>query len=295
MQILFVCALFIEAKLLIDEFGLKKIENMKNFQFFGNGDIYLIVTGTRKVNTSVGLTLAIQKLNKNIVHVVSFGLCGSQTDEIGNMFLVNKVTDYDSGRDFYPDNLVRVDLLQKALLTVGKPLVLKNEDKEGLHSVYSIKNSRFWTNQNDANELLIDMEGSAFFETASFFVPVHRIFLLKMVSDNFNQKVLDKTIIQQLLKKQINQINDFVDLLRNCIDKYQVKSSSKFPDNIHLTATQKVNVRNQLHDIYVQKKQKEIEIFWQNVEELIDLEKTPKENGLIFYRFLSEFWEGVYK
>ena len=276
MKILFVCALFIEAKPLIDTFALKKTENIKSFQFYSNDEIFLVFTGTGKVNLSVGLTLAFQKIKQDACHVINWGICGSVRDEIGEMFLVNKVSDADTGRDFYPDNLIKSDLLQKTLLTVSKPLVLKYKN-------------------NDTSLCLIDMEGSAFFETASFFVPVHRIFLLKIVSDNLDQKTLNKDKIKNLLNAKVNDAESFVGKLKKTLKSDNPTSDLLFnlQEKVHFTATQKVNLQNWLHDISVQNEERLDELL-EKIEEKINKKKNSKENGKIVYEFINKYWREMY-
>jgi nucleoside phosphorylase len=278
MKILFVCALFIEAKSLIEIWELKKIENIRNFQSFGNGEIFLIVTGTGKVSVSVGLTLAFQKLKQENCCVINLGICGSLKDEIGKMFLVNKVSNADTGRDFYPDNLVKTSLPQKSLITLGKLLVLNGEESK---------------NQNDIGDCLIDMEGSAFFETASFFVPVHQIFLLKIVSDNLNQNKLELDKIKKLLKNKTKEVQNFIEFLGNFAKHKKDDSFFDLLKKVHLTVTQKINLQNKLHDIFVQKGGG-LDEFLGKIDELIENKKNPKENGKVVYEFICQYWREVY-
>lgn len=287
MPILFACALFIEAKPLIKHFNLKKQQNLKNFQLFSNNDTYLVITGTGKTASAVGTTLALSKLNQTDVQVINLGICGSLKEKTGKMFLINKINDNDTNRDFYPDNLIKTSLPQKSLITVGK--VLNRES-----------GSRFWTSQKNSTQTpLIDMEGSSFFEAASFFIPVNQIYLLKIVSDNLNQKKLEKDLVTEIIEKNLNDVELFV----NNLKKQKLGEKDFFIQNetiinklfekSYFTATQQSQIKKYLRDICLNQ-EISLDKFLLNLEECLINKKTPLEKGKAASKFIQEYYRGIF-
>lgn len=288
MSILFVCALFLEAKPLIQQFNLKKQEDLFGFQIFTQENTFLIVTGTGKINVAVGTSLILAHLKRKQVCVLNVGICGSLEEEVGRIFLIDKISDNETGRDFFPDNLIQTELSQKPLITVSKVLSCNSESKSYLK-------------QNKAQKkVLIDMEGSAFFEAASFFLPVHQIFLLKIVSDNLNQKRLEKTVVTQIMGKNIEIITNFFNQLKNYSFSQpdfflkNQKIIEEFFKKAHFTKTKQIQIKNYLRDICLNQ-EISLEDFLMRFEEIWKSQKTSLEKGKIASDFIQNYYQKIFK
>jgi len=154
-------ALPCEAKPLIEYYKLKKDTTINAFSIFRNEDIALTVTGIGKVAMAAGIaySMALFSAAQNPV-MLNIGIAGHKDHAIGSLFIIDKITDADSGRRFYPPLVFTPPCLTTGLQTAAKPQ----------HSYP----------QSD----LCDMEASAFYEIATRFTASELCQCLKIVSDN---------------------------------------------------------------------------------------------------------------
>lgn len=194
-----VTALKIEAEEIIKRFNLKP-----NGEIYQNNYLNLIITGQGKIKSAINTALLLQKYP---FKTLNFGIAGSNKFEINQGFFINKITDMDSGYDYYPDFF--------------------EEPSERLHTVSKLGN--YYS--------LTDMEGSGFFEACYKFLSVEKIILYKIVSDTPNNPV-DKKIIPFLVKNHINIIeklldddknetnfNEIDDYLKECENKMRITNN----------------------------------------------------------------------
>ncbi len=179
-RILLVFALYSEAKPFIEALSLKSQPGAKGLQVFSNVEYVAVITGTGKVSSAIGTTYALARFS-SIFTAVNIGLCGSSIEPVGNLFLIDKITDEDTGRTFYPDILSKSELKSGILRTVSQPFIGSCED-------------------------LIDMESSGFYEAASNFLDTHQIQLLKIVSDKLDSQVLDKKSVQGVVSQNLEPV-----------------------------------------------------------------------------------------
>ena len=154
-------ALPCEAKPLIEFFKLKKQITVKPFAVYLNKDICLTVTGLGKSAMAAGVAYT-QALFSSIKSsfLINLGIAGHQYFDLGDLFLITKITDVDSQRSYYPSSIFSLPCLSASIYTVSKPTL-----------VYD-------------SIALCDMEASAFYETAVRFVSSEFVFCLKVISDN---------------------------------------------------------------------------------------------------------------
>ena len=124
-------------------------------------ELEIVLTGIGKVNAAfaVGRTFPDGLTRKDLKDdvIINIGICGSK--DLSGLFLVNKITDEATSKDYYPD-MIRVTGLPEA------PLITCDHVAADLSS-----------------GVLYDMEGSAIFQTAAKLISPDRIIFLKLVSD----------------------------------------------------------------------------------------------------------------
>ena len=154
-------ALACEAKAFITQFKLKKDLKHHPFTIYSNEQIVLTITGSGKIAmaAAVAYSLALFESIENPV-LINAGIAGHQTAALGTLFSVYKITDADSGKNYYPQSIIKIDGLSLALCTVSKP------------------NPHYQDND------LYEMEASGFYEIASRFTTTELIQIFKIVSDN---------------------------------------------------------------------------------------------------------------
>lgn len=154
-------ALPCEAKPVIEYFRLKKDTTVNPFAVYLNGEICLTVTGIGKNAMAAGIAYT-QALFAPLEYPVllNIGIAGHKDQALGNLFLINKMTDVDSKKNYYPPLVFEPPCAMGSVQTAAKPQL--DYDQPGL----------------------CDMEASAFYETAARFSTGELIHCLKVVSDN---------------------------------------------------------------------------------------------------------------
>ncbi len=154
-------ALPCEAKPVIGHFRLKKDTAINPFAVYLNQEICLAVTGIGKtaMAAGIGYTQALFAPVENPVFL-NIGIAGHKDHALGSAFLINKITDADSQKSYYPPLVFDPPCATAGVRTAAKPQLAYNQPA------------------------LYDMEASAFYETAARFSSGELIHCLKVVSDN---------------------------------------------------------------------------------------------------------------
>lgn len=154
-------ALPCEAKPLVKHFDLKKNVSIEPFAVYFNHDICLTVTGLGKSAMAAGVAYT-QALFASVEHpvIVNIGIAGHKDHALGSLFLINKIIDVDSKKNYYPPLVFTPPCPTDSIQTASRPQLYYDQ----LH--------------------LCDMEASAFYETATRFSSGELILCLKVISDN---------------------------------------------------------------------------------------------------------------
>jgi hypothetical protein len=180
---LIVSAFYKEVSFLIKHYNLKK-ENAP-FELFKNDELIVIISGTTKINSAIATTYALTKYP--VKFAINFGLAGGKIHkrDVGDIFLINKID-----RCLYPDILIKHPF-QESAITCSEHVVTSGEFD------------------------LVDMESEGFFKSATKFLPLENIFLIKVVSDNFVCFLPDDKFLNILFEPHIENIVSFIDSLQN--------------------------------------------------------------------------------
>jgi len=161
-----------EAKFFINYLKLKKINSIKEFQIYFNEKFSLTISGIGKINSAISVTTTYHELGKIKNNCwINIGIAGHSSSIIGELFIINKIIDNTSLKNYYPysPNITKINEL--SCTTYDK-----------VDSKYS--NS------------LSDMELSGFYQAANKYSYRELIHSLKIVSDNrqnpFNYEEKDK-------------------------------------------------------------------------------------------------------
>lgn len=160
-RIFIYAALPCEAKPLVEYFNLKKDTTVQPFAVYFNQDICLTVTGLGKSAMAAGVAYT-QALFASVEYpvLVNIGIAGHKDHAVGSLFLIDKITDVDSRKSYYPPLIFTPPCPTARIQTVSRP----QPDYDRQH--------------------LCDMEASAFYETAVRFSSGELIHCLKIISDN---------------------------------------------------------------------------------------------------------------
>jgi nucleoside phosphorylase len=154
-------ALPCEAKPLIDYFRLKKNVQINPFAVFANDTLCLTVTGIGKNAMAAGIAYT-QALLATAAYpvLVNVGIAGHRDHELGELFIIDKITDAETQKRYYPPLVFKPPCPSANVRTAAKPQL------------------------DYAHAELCDMEASAFYETAVRFSSGELIQCLKVISDN---------------------------------------------------------------------------------------------------------------
>lgn len=227
-------ALQAESSGLIRRLELSRIQNSPFRQYGGDG-ICLTITGPGKnaAAAAVGMVLGnCPKEQLPYTQLVNFGSCGRNDPEgedsggdsgtgeppgeedsgtgdshregrpaagdlqgEAGLFLINKLTDADTRRTFYPDLLLETSLAEASLVTVSRPW-FGERGRTGAVQLY-------------------DMEGAAIYEAGHFFLRPDQLHFLKGVTDRGTKDGLpDREEFTQRMDVYAEQALPFLEALR---------------------------------------------------------------------------------
>ncbi len=197
-------ALHLEARPLLQHFGLKKDPQTRRLPVYRGEDLCLAVCGTGKVAAAAATGWVLGKYGGRAGQgnaIINFGLAGCGDDAVptGELFSINKITDNATQRSFYPEMALKLSLPEKPLITCDHP-VTKDRAADFGHS-------------------LVDMEGSGFYRAAALILPVDCIVCLKMVSDHLEDQKLEKSKMTSLIEARLEDITRIVNLCNNLIEE----------------------------------------------------------------------------
>lgn len=235
----FVIATYAEAIPIIKYYKLKQIKDITPFSIFVDKykDISLIISGIGKVASSsaVSFMYCIFEYNKNNIWI-NIGIAGYGKGKVGEVYLINKITDHLTKKNFYPSIVFECRIPTIACQT------------------YEIPNFNY-------SSKLHDMELTGFFETATKFSSNELVHSLKIVSDNENNHInkKNKEFISNLIFKEIDTIDIIIRKLKglfysNDSDKISSKVGNDYhyiTKLIHFSKFQKIELKKYLHKWYV--------------------------------------------
>jgi len=181
-------AIYAEAKAVIRERKLRKVPGQGAFPQFADaaGGILLTLSGTGNAAAAAAAaaTLAARRPGPNDI-VLNLGTCAGRPEQQGNVYLCNCLKELSSGRTFYPDMRAALPFPEAALVTGNA--VSRHPDS------------------------LYDMEATALYQAAGYFVGPHQMVFLKAVSDAGTGERMGAELLEQTMNRP--EILDAVDTL----------------------------------------------------------------------------------
>lgn len=201
MPLLLTVALHAEARPLISHYNLKQDTASHAVPIFFRDDMFLAVSGVGRIKAAIATTYLLSKQSAfDDVFLINIGIAGhtQKPDDgptaLGDLFLVNKITEHATGRTFYPDMLVQTGLAEAALTTLDKPL----DRSDGV----------------EVEDGLVDMEAAGCWQAAAAFLSPHQIHCMKVVSDFLEIKRIDKAWINEIIALRLADVDRIFDACR---------------------------------------------------------------------------------
>lgn len=221
-------ALPCEARPLVDHFKLKKDTTIHPFDVYVHQDICLTVTGLGKCAMAAGVAYS-QALFSAVENPVmlNIGIAGHRDHELGRVFLIDKIMDYDSGKSHYPPLVFMPVCPTEAIQTASSPQL-------GYDQPY-----------------LCDMEASAFYETATRFSSAELTHCLKVISDNRMSPAnkLKPQQVSALIGAQIPAVEAILSELIRLADlsrAHEPRLMTALTQRYRFTASERAQLRQQL-------------------------------------------------
>jgi adenosylhomocysteine nucleosidase len=202
-MIYIITALFAEALPLIKHFSLKKISHYARFPVYAGEKFFLIVSGVQKINSAVSIAYCLGNQKPTGSQIVNIGIAGCSINRfpIGTLFLIHKVIDLSTSKEFFPDILLDHGLPEADLTTSDIPIFRTS----------AIENPFF-----QSPTTLVDMEASGFMQSARLYFSSHQISILKLVSDYLQEKQFDAKFVEDLMGDNLSHIELYLNELIHC-------------------------------------------------------------------------------
>ncbi len=234
----FVTALPCEAKPLIQRFQLRPATGRGPFRIYRDthGLHWLIVSGVGRQAAAVA-TAYLAGLS-GVHHATAWlnvGIAGHASLALGEARLAHKITDAATGNAFYPSPSTVREVATEPLISVSRP------------------------EKDPPPRMMVDMEGAAFYATASTFSAPELVHSLKIVSDHGadpNAAAPSKEAVSRLIEAHTASIGAVAEQLLDHSSKLTDRlAAPPYFDAIrsehHFTATQQAQLRHLLQRWHV--------------------------------------------
>lgn len=206
---LIVAALYCEAKPLITYFKLKRDTTIDRCEIYCSEDICVIISGTGIIHSAASTAFLIASRNGNgIAGILNMGICGALpvNTELGSPIIFNKIVNTTSGKVFYPDMFLSSGIAEGTLHSFSHRI---SKEK----CIGDIK--------------FVDMEAAGFMEASLMYLPPHKIYCLKVISDHLDVEKLETTNVSNIIRQNLPIIENLI------------KDSTGFEDSKALRLTDK--------------------------------------------------------
>lgn len=193
----------LEAKPLIEMLGLKKNvlpqPQPQPYQLYENDQgVCLIISGMGRVASAAAVDyLKAMQRSEQGVGWLNIGIAGHQSAEVGSGFLAHKITEYDTGRNYYPAKLIP-GFDTTDVITVDEP------------------------EADYPKDAAYEMEASGFFAAACRAITSELVQTYKVISDNSSYPVhdIDLALVGKLIRGRGEEITRLLSGLSELVGEY---------------------------------------------------------------------------
>jgi len=225
-----IVALKCEAKPLIAHYNLKSVPGKLPFPVYERDDITLTLSGPGRVASGAATafihTFLEQPANSGWLNL---GIAGHKNKSLGQGVLVHKITDDNTGKNWYPTIVFTAQCASENLMTVDQAVEQYRENT------------------------LYEMEAAGFYDIASRFSSAELIHCYKIISDNEMNSVTNITekSILELITANLSGIDSVIQEIRTISAMLNsIEAVSPYYDDInhqwHFSVYQKGELRRLL-------------------------------------------------
>ncbi|SHM56107.1 Nucleoside phosphorylase [Caldanaerovirga acetigignens] len=269
-----VTAYHVEAKPIIEYFGLKKVLKNSRFQVFAGKEMALVESGPGAIASACATSFLLTEFKARSKDIaLNIGIAGAKNDNLkkGEAILCHKIIYNDTKRVFYPDILVKHNMKEGVLETFDFPVVKGDYPAELI--------------EGD----IVDMEGAGFFEAASFFLPPHGVHCIKVVSD-YLERAVEPSFVLDIIGENLPLIEGFISSLESIhrfmprgLSENEEKIIDKLAENLRLTFTMTHQLKN-LIQYYLSKNEG---LPWE-LYEFLNIKVNSKSEGKVYFERIKK-------
>lgn len=187
-------ALHCEAQPIIQHFKLTELKQFDLFRVYQSKDkeISLTITGVGKLNAAAAISYHHACLNTTGSDIwLNIGVAGHADIPVGEIRLVNKITDEHDNISWYPQIIFKSPCASTNLITLDKP-------------------------STEYQDALYDMEASAFYQMAIRLGSAELIHCLKIISDNteHSTSAVNADKVKTMVAARLQTIEKLIHCLR---------------------------------------------------------------------------------
>ena len=208
-------ALDCEAKPLIRQYNLKKLQQPHPFAIYTADEMALVVSGVGKTAMAGAVAYAMAIFQPASPVLINLGIAGHKEMATGTLLVADKIIDADNGeKKFYPQFIGRQPCRNMPLYTLARPGFSYSSD------------------------YLYDMEGAAFYEMAVKFSSCELIQCLKIVSDNQHEPAeqINAKVVGHWIEKQMDSVASIVRQLAELRKKFSERQPALYRTNAIILA-----------------------------------------------------------
>jgi hypothetical protein len=281
-------AVYAEAKPIIEYYKMHKLLQENKFQMFVSDEaaVAAVVAGVGKTAAAACVSRIISLYGNNTAGILNMGVCGKTsgkaTEDTGRAYICNKIEDFECGRIFYPDMLIRHNFIESEIVTV--PVVADNRylEKSGL---------------KDRN-VLVDMEAAAVYQAGNYYIGPEKLHFIKIVSDFGTDKKITPEYVSELVYKNILPIAGYIDKCKIVYEPAVIESkkteqdilADRLCEDLKCSAT----MQNELKHIFTYCKLSGTDCmgFWKQLYDEEKLPCTSKREGKVY---IDEFMHRLFE
>lgn len=238
-MIYLITALDAEARPLIEHYRLKRDYTLP-YTLYRNDETVLLVTQPGKINALMALSTLLGYLipSDNDI-LINIGICAApERIALAEALLVHQIIEND--RRHYPDILYPHSLRESTLQCFDTP-------------------------QDIPSEHPADMESAGIFRVAAKFFQLHRIALLKIVSDHFDPDSVTKEGAIALIRSHLQTLDSLIGSIQSISDKKPLfdAEQEKYVAQLktHFTVAQGVRLEEALRYFHLKNPQRPFPLF----------------------------------
>lgn len=219
MKILILCALYQEAAPLIRKLELKKADGRHGIDIYIKNDVMLGIIGTGPVRAAAGTAVLLERIGSDSQILISYGSSAflrefqpdSASSYTGVLFQLNKITNADSDRTFYPDMIWNTGLPEAEGFTGSRIMYSTDPGMQNMPgSARTASESPSETGTADVradtqraavrqnSPILYDMESAAIYQAGAMFLRPDQMMFLRFVSDDGSGEKVTPKLLEEL-------------------------------------------------------------------------------------------------